>query len=359
MTAGDAKLAGRATDAAVNGARVPVPAGYVPPSPERNAAMQQDQAAQQRTLRDNAGFSEFFNSRGITDEMRQKAATPKWNDKPIGHDKPGIWNMRDVANIQDGGSQIYKTVDKDGKVSYIGTGSQSRYEGEQARANNPAVKREAMMTGLRNAAMTGDKNAMEMYTAHLQATAHENAARFAASAKAAGSSKDGKDTWLDKALDDSKGMFAAPKYDAKGKQVGKEFSEGDAAAFRQFVSESIERKVEAARQAGKPLPDISAASAADQKALLADWLTQYKELQAVNAATAAKNGAPLRGPVTRGARRDITLGDKMSGAPVGWMDTMFTDGHEVTDAYGGKTIVPAGALDEDPLAYESLRHSYR
>ncbi len=100
------------------------------------------------------------------------------------------------------GSKIYRSVDKDGKVTFTGMGAPSRIAAEVAKANDPEAKKAAYVDQLRQQAAAGNVVAGKVLGDMMQADAQIEAerlrgasgleqAKVTAGAKAAGKKDDG------------------------------------------------------------------------------------------------------------------------------------------------------------------------
>ena len=193
MTAGDAKLLARQTDAAVDKKAVPVPAGYIAPGPERFVA----DAAAAQTAADNNAYSEFFTRNGLSDAVRQNAPVQQMgvirgSQQPTAR-TPGVTEMRSVEDPQGLRNKIYKQVDKNGNVSYTGMGNPSvrKAEADAEAADQP----QRLQRGLMLAALGGSKeaamilgNMMEQERAQATLANNLDVARIQAGAKGSGNS---------------------------------------------------------------------------------------------------------------------------------------------------------------------------
>lgn len=349
MTAGDAKLLGRETDAAVNGAQVPVPAGYIAPSPERDAA----EAGSKAGLSDEAGYSQYFNERGITDEMRRGAQKGYGGVDPSKDRTPGLRDVSAWSEDPQGlRNKIYRSVDKNGHVTYVGMGAPSRIAAEKARAEDPAVQKAAQLKRLEELAMRGNAEAGETLRQIIQADAQVAAARVTADAK---SSKDGeKEGWFSKMMKDHK-VFAKPAINKDGVQTGTYQDEVAAGEFQAFAQQ---RLAEAAA-AGE---NLDGGSATEKEATFAKLHKQFIERQAINAAAQKRGGAkasPLSGAIKSvGPKQDIELGDAFGRPELNWWQAFGQDGRMVTDSTGGKRLVADGDLEESGLPDDILRRYY-
>lgn len=212
---------------------------------------------QQQVDPDEAGYSQFFNKQGITDEMR---ANPE---------KHGLRRMEGT-----GGNVIYRRGNE-----YIGMGAPSRIAAEEARANDPAVKRAAAMEQLREYGMAGNKEAAAMYNAMVK----EDTDRYVASTgldaerikAGVTKGKQGDDYKIMDRLIDSDD-FKIPVFNKDGQQTGSTDSTEEKQAFKTFVRNQIAqgRKMNPNLQLPFDDPEM-------MESLIGEFLTDFKGLQAV------------------------------------------------------------------------------
>jgi hypothetical protein len=325
----------------------------------KQGAMKAQAEMEKRTLRDNAGFSEFFNKAGITDAQREAApayASGQYGGVPMSDAqvmglRRGGQNDGPLARLKldNSSDQIYRQGN-----TYTGMGAPSRVEAEIAKANDPAVKKEAMMTSLRNAAMTGDKQAMEMYNAHLQADSYANTAAQAveqARVKAGAEGK-GADSQEYKLLKDAATQvkFFVPKEDGTFADDGPK-----QAAFNDFWADDIRKQKLKAAKAGQPLEGL------DDPAVVAAYMqgakARFEMMQHVNAKSSGNKAQKFnRGLSSAKLIPDLTLSD--AGGPGGhsygdavWDNMPFTQkgGVQFQDENGLGQTIPRHSGDFNSL----------
>lgn len=193
---------------------------------DNNARYAEGLRRKQAGAADNAAFSKFFNANGITDEIRAN---------------PAQAGLRRV-NVPGSTDQIYRRGNE-----YVGMGAPSRIAAEKAHANDPAVKRAAMMEELRRAGMAGSKPAADMFNALVQEDSYANSARAGVEQERV---KAGKGSGSDDTYKLMKDAAQNIKFFGKDPD-GKQFEDGQKQAdFNKFWGNKLAKMQQAAAKEG-------------------------------------------------------------------------------------------------------------
>lgn len=213
---------------------------------DNNARYAEGLRRKQAGAADEAGYSQFFNQAGLADTGRQTAQP--YNSGEFNQTVPmslrdgkqaGQWGK---LNLEGSTDQIYRRGNE-----YVGMGAPSRIAAEKAHANDPAVKRAAMMEELRRAGMAGNKLAADMFNALVQEDSYANTARAGVEQARV---KAGKGSGSDETYKLMKDAAQNIKFFGKDPD-GKQFEDGQKQAdFNKFWGNKLAKMQQAAAKEG-------------------------------------------------------------------------------------------------------------